>query len=171
MKIFNTLLVLLLLSGCSLFNNDIEDKRPNPVIVNNTTQLAYECPRPPQIDNVDLRRITWDVVSRKELDALILETMSELYEGDDDPLEDEEFLYIVSILNLVIGDLFFHPGDDVRWSLSADDYANLGRNTSDIEAAIKQFKAVIRSYVKCIADSKDAVRRANEQEEARLQEE
>lgn len=171
MKIFSTILVLLLLSGCSLFRNDIEDRRPDPVIITNKTLLAYECPRPPQVDNVDLRSIKWDVVSRKELDALILETMSELYEGDDDPLEDEDFLAIVSILNLVIGDLFFHPGDEVRWSLSADDYANLGRNTSDVEAALKQFKAVIRSYVQCVADAKDVVRRRNELEEARLQEE
>jgi hypothetical protein len=157
------------MSGCSLFRNDIEDRRPDPVIVNNTTMLGYECPQPPQIDNVDLRSIRWDVVSRKELDALILETLAELYEGDDDPLEDEEFLAIVSVLNLVIGDLFFHPGDEVRWSLSADDYANLGRNTSDIEAALKQMKIVIRHYKQCIADSKDIVRRANEREEATLQ--
>jgi hypothetical protein len=111
------------------------------------------------------------VVSRKELDALIVETVAELYEGDVDPFEDEEFLAIVSVLNLVIGDLFFHPGDEVRWSLSADDYANLGRNTSDIEAALKQMKIVIRHYKRCIDDSKDIVRRANEREEATLQEE
>lgn len=169
MKIFSTVLVLLLLSGCSLFKNEIEDKRPDPVIITNKTLLAYECPKPPQVDNVDLRKIQWDVVSRKELDALILETMTELYEGDDDPFEDEDFLAIISILNQVIGDMFFHPGDEVRWSLSADDYANLGRNTSDIKAALKQMKTVIRAYGKCVADSKDAVRRANEQEEAQLQ--
>ena len=170
MKIFSTLLIVLLLSGCSLFKNEIEDRRPDPVVINNTTLLAYECPRPPQIDNVDLRTITWDVVSRKELDALIVELMTELYVGDDDPFEDEEFLAVVSIMNQAIGDLFFHPGDDVRWSLSADDYANLGRNTSDIEAALKQFKVVIRHYGQCILDSKDIARRANEREEATVQE-
>lgn len=171
MKIFSTLLVVLLLSGCSLFKNDIEDRRPDPIIITNKTLLSYECPQPPQVDNVDLRKINWDVVSRKELDAVILETLSEYYVGEDDPLEDEDFLAMISVLNLVIGDLFFHPGDEVRWSLSADDYASLGRNTSDIEAALKQLKTVIRHYKKCIEDSKDAVRRANEKENAQLQEE
>jgi hypothetical protein len=166
MKIFSTILVLLLLSGCSLFKNEIEDRRPDPVIIQNKTLLAYECPQAPQIDNVDLRDIKWDVVSRKELDALLLELMLEMYEGDDDPFEDEEFVILISIVNQAVGDLFFHPGEETRWSLSADDYADLGRNTSDIEAALKQLKSVIRHYKKCEADSKDIVRRANEQENA-----
>ena len=132
--------------------------------------MSYQCTKPPQVDNVDLRSINWDVVSRKELDALILTTMLELYEGDDDPFEDEELMVIVSVLNQVIGDYFFHPDDETRWTLSADDYADLGRNTSDIEAALKQFKIVVRHYIKCIRDSEDIARRANEREEATLQE-
>ncbi len=169
MKIFSTILILLMLSGCSLFKNEIEDRRPDPVIITNKTLLAYECPRPPQVDNVDLRSIKWDVVSRKELDALIETTILEFYVGDDDPYEDEEFITLVFVLNQVIGDFFFHPDDETRWTLSADDYANLGRNTSDVEAAMKQFKVVIRSYIQCIDDAKDVVRRRNELEEARLQ--
>lgn len=155
------MVVALLLSGCGLFGPRIDDRRPDPVIVTNKTVLAYECPAPPQLDNFAARDIEWDVASRKELDAVILELMADLYEGDGDPLEDEEFLAIISIVNQTVGDFFFQPGDEVRWSLSADDYADLGRNTSDILAAMKQMKEVIRHYKQCIADSEEAVRRQN----------
>lgn len=163
MKIFSTLLVLLLLSGCSLFSNRFEDKRPAPVVTIHRTLLAYECPQPPQLDTFVANDIEWDVASRKELDAILLELMFEFYEGDDDPFEDEEFLILVSIINQEVGNFFFHPDDEVRWSLSAEDYAGSGKNLSDGIKALKQMKSVIIHYKKCIADSKDVVRRANEQ--------
>ena len=153
MKIFSIALLAFILSGCSLFGPRIEDNRPDPVIVNHTTQIAYTCPEPPLVDNVTMRDIEWDVVSRKELDAVILELMNEL------SIPEEE----IAIINQVVGDFFFHPDDEVRWSLNADDYADLGRNTSDVLAALKQMKAIAQHYKKCINDSEDAVRRANEQ--------
>ena len=154
MKIFSIALMTLVLSGCGLFGARIEDNRPPPVSTTHITQLAYTCPQPPQVDNFDSRDIVWDVASRIELDAVMLELLTDL----DVPEED------IWIINQAVGDFFFHPGDEVRWSLSADDYADLGRNTSDILAATKQFKLVVQHYKKCIADSKDAVLRANERD-------
>ena len=49
------------------------------------------------------------------------------------------------------------PEEDVLWALNADDYADFGRNTSDILAATKQMKEVIRHFKQCIADSEQAV--------------
>ena len=171
MKIFSVIAVSLLLSGCGFLSPRIEDARPDPVIVTQRTYIAYECPAPPQVDNVDLRGIEWDVASRKELDAVLLELMAELYEGDDDPLEDEDFLALISIINQTVGDFFFHPDDEVRWSLSADGYADNGRNTSDVLAALRQFKTVIAHYQKCIADSQDTARRLNERGNTEVTEE
>ena len=151
MKIFSILVVTFLITGCSLFGNRFEDNRPPPVVTVHRTLLAYECPQPPQIDNFTARDFQWDVASRMELDAVMLELLEELGTPDDD----------IFIINQVVGDFFFHPDDEVRWSLSADDYANLGRNTSDIIKALKQLKAVVIHYKKCIDDSKDAVIRAN----------
>ena len=156
MKIFNVLFVtvLLLLSGCSIFSRPtIEDNRPPPVITTHITQLAYECPEPPQVDNFDARDIVWDVASRQELDGVMIELLEEL-----GYIEDED----IFIINQVVGDFFFHPDDEVRWSLSADDYAKLGRNTSDILAAAKQLKTIVGHYRQCVQDSKDALIRANE---------
>ena len=79
MKIFSIVIASLLLSGCSLFGSKFEDERPEPVIVTNRTYIAYECPAPPQIDNFEARDIEWDVASRKELDAIVLELFYELY--------------------------------------------------------------------------------------------
>lgn len=152
MKIFSVIFLSVLLSGCSLFGARIEDNRPDPVLVTHVTQLAYTCPEPQPLDNVEMRDIQWDVASRKELDAEILELMNEL------SVPEEE----IAIINQAVGDFFFHPDDQVRWSLSADDYADLGRNTSDVLAALKQLKAIVLHYKKCINDSEEAVRRANE---------
>lgn len=154
MKIFSTLLVLLLLSGCSLFSNTFEDERPAPVVTVHRTLLAYECPRPPQLDTFVSNEVDWDVASRKELDAVMLELLDELGYIDD---ED------IFVINQVVGDFFFHPDDEVRWSLSAEGYVNSGKNTSDVTKALKQMKSVIIHYKKCVVDSKEAVRRANEQ--------
>lgn len=163
MKTFSILVLMLLMSGCSLFSNTFEDERPAPVVTVHRTLLAYECPQPPQLDKFVANDIVWDVASRKELDAILLELMLDLYEGDDDPFEDEEFLIIVSIINQEVGNFFFHPDDEARWSLSAEDYADSGRNVSDVIKALKQMKSVIRHYKKCIDDSKDIARRADEQ--------
>ena len=154
MKIFSTVLVLLFLSGCSLFSNKFEDERPAPVVTIHRTLLAYECPQPPQLDTFVANDIEWDVASRKELDAVMLELLDEL-----GYIEDED----IFIINQVVGDFFFHPDDEVRWSLSAEDYADAGKNTSDGIKALKQMKAVIIHYKKCVADSKEVVRRSNEQ--------
>lgn len=154
MKIFSAVLVLLLLSGCSLFSNTFEDERPVPVVTIHRTLLAYECPQPPQLDTFVANDIMWDVASRKELDAVMLELLDELGYIDD---ED------IFAINQVVGDFFFHPNDEVRWSLSAEDYANSGKNVSDVTKALKQMKSVIRHYKKCVVDSKEIVRRSNEQ--------
>lgn len=161
MKIFSILFLTLLMSGCSLFSNKFEDERPAPVVTVHRTLLAYECPQPPQLDTFVSNDIKWDVASRKELDAILLELMLDLYEGDDDPLEDEEFLAIISIINQEVGNFFFHPDDEVRWSLSAEDYTDSGKNVSDLIKALKQMKSVILHYKKCISDSKEAVRLSN----------
>lgn len=152
MKNISVILIALFLTGCGVFGPKIEDNRPAPVIVTNTTQLAYTCPTPPPLDKFSARDVDWDVPSRKQLDAEMLELLTEL----DVPEED---LYII---NQAVGDFFFHPDDEVRWTLSADDYANLSKNTQDVLAALRQFKAVVAHYKKCIADSEEAVRIANE---------
>ncbi len=147
MKIFSIIVVSLFLSGCGLFGTKIEDNRPPPVLITNRTLLAYSCPPPPQLDTFNGRSIEWDVISRKELDAIMLVLMDELD-------VDEENIFI---LNQAVGDFFFAPGEEVIWALSADDYANFGKNTSDILAATKQMKEVIRHFKQCIVDSEKAV--------------
>ena len=159
MKIFSTALILLLLSGCSLFSNKFEDERPAPVVTVHRTMLAYECPQPPQLDTFVSNDIQWDVASRKELDAVMLELLDDL-----GYIEEED----IFIINQVVGDFFFHPDDEVRWSLSAEDYADSGKNTSDVTKALTQMKSVIKHYKKCIDDSKDTVRRADEQSNAEV---
>ncbi len=154
MKIFSMLILMLLMSGCSLFSNKFEDERPAPVVTVHRTLLAYECPQPPQLDTFVANDIEWDVASRKELDMVMLELLDELGYIDD---ED------IFVINQVVGDFFFHPNDEVRWSLSAEDYADSGKNVSDVTKALKQMKSVIIHYKKCVIDSKEAVRRANEQ--------
>ena len=152
MKTFSIVLLMsLTLSGCGMFGAKIEDQRPPPVVITNRTLLAYQCPPPPQVDNVVTRPIQWDVISRLELDAVILELLTEL------GIEDEDMF----IINQAVGDFFFHPEDEVIWALNPDDYADLGRNTADILAAMKQFKEVAIHYKKCIADSEQAVLRKN----------
>lgn len=150
MKTFSILLIGIFLSGCSIFDR-FEDQRPPPVVITNKTLLAYQCPPPPQVDNVDSRPIQWDVISRLELDAVILELLTEL------GIEDEDMF----IINQAIGDFFFHPEDEVIWALNPDDYADLGRNTADYLAGLKQFKQVALHYKKCISDSEKAVLEQN----------
>ncbi len=152
MKIFSILVMMLLMSGCSLFSNKFEDERPAPVVTIHRTLLAYECPQPPQLDTFVANDIMWDVASRKELDAVMLELLDEL-----GYIEDED----IFIINQVVGDFFFHPNDEVRWSLSAEDYAGSGKNVSDVTKALKQMKSVILHYKKCVADSKEIVRQSN----------
>ncbi len=159
MRIFSILILMLLISGCSLFKNVFEDERPEPVVTIHRTLLAYECPQPPQLDTFVANDIEWDVASRKELDAVMLELLDELGYIDD---ED------IFIINQIVGDFFFHPDDEVRWSLSAEDYADSGKNVSDVTKALKQMKSVILHYKKCVVDSKEIVRRANEQANAEV---
>lgn len=155
MKIFSIIITVFLLSGCSMFGTKIEDQRPDPVNTTHITQLAYNCPQEPQVDNFVKRDVEWDVASRKELDQKMVELMEELEIPDED-------MYII---NQVVGDFFFHPGEETRWTISPDGYTNFGRNTSDVIKALKQLKSVARHYKKCIADSKEVVRRANENTE------
>ena len=154
MKIFSLILLSLVLSGCGLFGARIEDRRPDAVNTTHTTVLGYTCPQPPQLDKFTSRPVDWDVISRKELDAEMLTLMDEL-----DIEEDAIF-----IINQATGDFFFLPEEEVIWALSADDYADLGRNTSAVLAAMKQQKEVIRHYKQCITDSEQIVLDANRRE-------
>ena len=156
MKIFSIILLSLLFSGCSMFGTKIEDARPDPIVIVNKTLLAYSCPNPPQLDTFDARPVNWDVISRIELDAEMVALMEELDVEED----------ILFIINQATGDFFFLPNEDVIWALSADDYANLGRNTSDVLAAFRQAKDVIRHYKQCIADSEKALLEQNLKEAA-----
>jgi len=154
MKIFSLILFSLVLSGCGLFGARIEDRRPDAVNTTHTTILGYTCPQPPQLDTFRSRPVDWDVISRKELDAEMLALMDELDVEED----------VMFIINQATGDFFFLPEEEVIWALSADDYADLGRNTSDILAAMKQQKEVIRHYKQCITDSEQIVLDANRRE-------
>jgi len=159
MKIFSIIIVSLSLSGCGLFGAKIEDNRPPPVLITNKTLIAYSCPPPPQLDTFNGRRIDWDVISRKEFDEKLVVLMNELG-VEEGSIEEENFF----IVNQMVGDFFFGPGEDGIWALNADDYADFGKNTSDVLAATKQMKDVIRHFKKCIADSEKAVLEINRTE-------
>lgn len=148
------IVAVLFLSGC--VSTKVEDKRPDPVTTINRHFLAYTCPQPPDVDRFTARRVTWDVISRKELDGILLKLLS------DAGLEGEPLLFV----NKETGDFIFQPEDNVIWALSTADYTNLGRNTSDILAALRQKNKIIAHYEQCILDSEEAVKRANERENA-----
>jgi len=148
-KFFALLLLAVLATGC--VSTKIDDTRPDPVNITTKTFLAYSCPQPPIIDKFKARNITWDVISRKELDAVLLKLLAE------SGVEGEALL----IVNEQTGDFLFQPNESVIWGLTTDEYAALSRNTSDILAAVRQQKAVINHYKTCIADSEAAVIEAN----------
>lgn len=168
MKTFSLIIFSLLLTGCGLFGPKIVDKRPDPVIIVNKHLVAYQCPPAPQVDNVSIRNINWNVISRKELDAYIIETLFEFFDIPIDEDEMTEQLIMISVINKIIGDFFFMPGEEVIWSLSADDYSGLGLNTSDFIAGLAQLKAVAIHYKECNAQSIRLAQERNEAEVATL---
>ena len=157
MRICSVLALSSILCGCGLFGARIEDERPPPVITQHKTLIAYECPPPPQVDTFDARNINWRVLSRKRLDAFMLELMVDLATVEDDDL---------FIINEAAGDFFFMPEEEVLWALNSDDYAALSANTADILAALSQMKKVAMHYQDCIQASKDIVAARNAAEEA-----
>ena len=150
MKTISAILLVVVLAGCA-GGPKIVDKRPDPVVVTHQTLLAYDCPPPPTVDKFKARDITWDVISREQLVAVLSKLLS------DAGIEGEPLLFI----DKQTGDFIFQPGEETIWGLTADEYADLGRNTSDILAAVKQLRKVVDHYKSCIDKSKAAVEAAN----------
>ena len=160
MKISSLIILSFFITGCGLFAPQIGDKRPDPVIITNKHLVAYQCPPSQQVDNVTMRDVTWDIKSRKELDAMFVEMMDEY--GVDVESEEE---FLIFAINQATGDFFFLPEQDVIWTLSADQYAALSANTSDLIGALAQMKAVAVHYKGCTETSVRIAQERNEAEE------